>query len=499
VPKRAVPVDRPDLRLDASLPAPLYKQLYGRLRGAILSGHLRRGARLPSTRALASELGVSRFTIVAAYELLSLEGYLESRVGHGTLVSENLPERPFNDPAGSSPEIREEVTESPPMRLAALVHRLHEIPHLERGEGSRGEPFVSGQPALDLFPYDLWARLVARRARTSLAAHASYQPPAGYLPLREAIATHIGITRGVRCNADQVIITAGTQGALDLAVRTLLDPGDLAWIENPGYFGARGALRGAGAQLVPVPVDEEGMDVAAGRRRAPRARLAFVTPSHQYPTGVTMSLGRRLALLEWARQAAAWVLEDDYDSEYRFGGRPLEALQALDQHGRVLYVGTFSKLLLPALRLGYLVAPPDLVDPLLTTRRFTDVHMPILEQMALADFLSEGHYARHLRRMLQHYRRRRACLYHELVMHLGGLLEVSLPEAGMELVGWLPPGTDDYRASALAAEAGITASPISRHSLEPLPRGGLLLGFAGTNEDDIQRGVQVLAAALKRL
>jgi GntR family transcriptional regulator/MocR family aminotransferase len=212
-----------------------------------------------------------------------------------------------------------------------------------------------------------------------------------------------------------------------------------------------------------------------------------------------MSLGRRLALLEWARQAGAWVLEDDYDSEYRFGGRPLEALQALDQHGRVVYVGTFSKLLFPSLRLGYVVAPPGLVDPLLTTRRFTDVHMPILEQMALADFLSEGHYARHLRRMLQHYRRRRACLHHELVTHLGGILEVSLPEAGMELVGWLPPGKDDVRASQLAAEAGIKAIPISRQSLEALPRGGLLLGFAGTNEAGIRQGVKDLAAALKRL
>jgi GntR family transcriptional regulator/MocR family aminotransferase len=246
-------------------------------------------------------------------------------------------------------------------------------------------------------------------------------------------------------------------------------------------------------------VDEEGLDVEAGRRRAPTARLVFVTPSHQFPTGVAMGLGRRLAVLEWARQAGARILEDDYDSEYRFGGRPLEALQGLDQHGRVIYVGTFSKLLFPSLRLGYLVAPPGLVAPLLTTRRFTDVHMPILEQMAVADFLSEGHYARHLRRMLQHYRQRRACLYHELVTHLEGMLEVALPEAGMELVGWLPPGNDDERASALAAEAGITAIPILRQSQEPLPRGGLLLGFAGTTEKGIQQEVKVLAAALKRL
>jgi GntR family transcriptional regulator / MocR family aminotransferase len=499
MPKRAVPVTRPDIHLDATLSRPLYKQLYGRLRRAMLTGQLRRGERLPSTRTLASELGISRFTVVAAYDLLLLEGYLESRVGRGTVVSGQLPARPVNGREGGSPEVQIAVGEPSPVRLSALAERMREVPHLERVEGSQGEPFIGGQPALDLLPYDLWTRLVARRARRSLRAHAYYQSPAGYAPLREAIAAHIGIARGVRCSPDQIIITAGTQGALDLAVRTLLDPADSAWIENPGYFGARGALRSAGVRLVPVPVDAKGLDVAAGRQRAPEARLAFVTPSHQFPTGVTMSLGRRLALLEWARQAGAWILEDDYDSEYRFGGRPLEALQALDQHGRVLYVGTFSKLLFPALRLGYLVAPPSLVDPLLATQRFTVVHLPILEQMALADFLSEGHYARHLRRMLQQYRRRRACLYHELVTHLGGMLEVSLPEAGMQLVGWLPPGTDDYRASQLAAEVGIKTAPISRQSLEPLPRGGLLLGFAGTNEEDIRQGVQDLAAALGRL
>jgi GntR family transcriptional regulator/MocR family aminotransferase len=317
--------------------------------------------------------------------------------------------------------------------------------------------------------------------------------------LREAIAAHIGITRGVRCTPQQIILTAGSQGALDLAVRTLLEPGEEAWLENPGYFGAHGALLAGGARLVPVPVDAEGLNVEEGRNLAPTARLAFVTPSHQYPTGVTMSLRRRLELLDWAREAGAWILEDDYDSEYRFGGRPLEALQALDRTGRVLYIGTFSKLLFPALRLGYLVAPEELVEPLLTTRRFIDVHLPILEQMVLADFLHEGHFARHLRRMLHHYRQRRDCLHRELRTHLSALLEVYVPEAGMELVAWLPPEKDDMRATDLAAEAGIYAAPISRFSLEPLPRGALTLGFANADEEQIREGVKTLAAALRRL
>jgi GntR family transcriptional regulator / MocR family aminotransferase len=499
MPKRAVPVARPEIQLDASLSLPLYKQLYGRLRRAILTGQLRRGERLPSTRTLASELGISRFTVVAAYDLLLLEGFLESRVGRGTVVSGQLPESPLSGFEVGSPELQMEGEEPSPVRLSALVDRIQEVPHLERVEGSQGEPFIGGQPALDLLPYDLWTRLLARRARRSLPAHTYYQSPAGYAPLREAIAAHIGIARGVRCTPDQIIITAGTQGALDLAVRTLLNPADIAWIENPGYFGARGALRSAGVQLIPVPVDAKGLDVEAGRRRAPEARLAFVTPSHQFPTGVTMSLSRRLALLDWAKRSRAWILEDDYDSEYRYGGRPLDALHALDQDGRVIYIGTFSKLLFPALRLGYLVAPRDLVTPLLATRRFIDVHMPILEQMALADFLSEGHYARHLRRMISQYRRRRDCLYHELSAKLGGLLDSSLPEAGMELTGWLPPGTDDRRAADLAEEVGITVAPVSRFSLTPLPRGGLIFGFAGMNEEGIRRGVQDLAAALSRL
>jgi GntR family transcriptional regulator/MocR family aminotransferase len=352
---------------------------------------------------------------------------------------------------------------------------------------------------LDRFPYDLWSRLIARRARRSLSTVAFYQPPAGYLPLREAISVQLGISRGVRCTPEQIILTAGAQGALDLVARTLLNPGDEAWIENPGYFGAQGALLAAGARLVPVPVDALGLDVATGQQRSLRARLAFTSPSHQFPTGVTMSLGRRLALLEWARQGEAWIIEDDYDSEFRFSGRPLEALQGLRRDGRVIYVGTFSKVLVPALRLGYLVAPPELIDPLLLTRRFTDVHVPVLEQLALTDFIQDGHYDRHLRRMRRLYRRRRDLLQGELRRQLAGLIEVSVPDMGMALVGWLPPGKDDRRAAALAEAAGIFVTSISRFSLEPLPRGGLVFGFAGTEEAGIRRGVERLAAALTGL
>jgi GntR family transcriptional regulator/MocR family aminotransferase len=498
VSKRPRPAERPEIHLDPALPEPLYKQLYSRLRAVILAGQVPRGARLPSTRTLATELGVSRTTTALAYEQLVLEGYLESRVGRGTIVSRQLPEGLIDSPYSRHGRVHTEEQPTPPQPVPR-VSVLDTVPQLERIEGSGSRPFVAGQPALDLFPYALWSRLLARRARQSLREHAGYQPPAGYARLREAIATHIGITRGVRCTSEQVIITSGAQGALDLVSRTLLAPGDMAWIEDPGYFGARGALLAGEARLVPVPVDGEGLVVAAGRARAPTARLAFVTPSHQFPTGVSMSLSRRLALLDWANEADAWVVEDDYDSEYRYGGRPLEALQGLDHAGRVLYVGTFSKVLFPALRLGYLVAPTPLLATLLQTRRFLDLHPPILEQMALADFLREGHYASHLRRTRHQIQRRRDCLHQELRLHLGGLLDVSLPEAGLELVGWLPRDKDDQRAVALAAAAGITVVAISRQSLEPPSRGGLLMGFAGIDEEAIQHGVKTLADALAPL
>ena len=489
-----------EFRLDERLGTPLYRQLYERIRGAILAGQLSPGTRLPSTRALAAELGVSRSTAVLAYEQLLSEGYLASRVGQGTEVSRQIPSALFDERSRSARRSPGDRQDSPPARTAKRIRELAAVPSPNALEGQPGgRPFLAGQPALDLFPYDLWARLVARKAREALPLHAYYQSPAGYGPLREAIAAHIAISRGVRCTPAQIIITSGTQGALDLAARVLLEPGDAVWLENPGYFGALGALSLAGARLVPVPVDREGLDVEAGIERCPDARLVAATPSHHFPTGVTMSLRRRLALLEWAERRAAWILEDDYDSEYRFSGRPLEALQALDRTGRVIYIGSFSKMLLPSLRLGYLVAPPELVEPLLATRRSIDVHPPILEQLALADFIQEGHFVRHLRRMRQHYERRRNCLLRELDEHLSDLLAVYTPDVGMQLVGWLPPGVDDHRATGLAAGAGIAVVPVSAFSLEPLPRGGLIFGFAGIAEDDIRRGVRTLAGALERL
>ena len=301
----------------------------------------------------------------------------------------------------------------------------------------------------------------------------------------------------MRCDARQVIIVSGSQQALDLAARLLLDEGEAAWVEDPCYLGGRGALIGAGAQLVHVPVDAEGLDVAAGLARAPYARLAYVTPSHQYPLGVTMSLARRLALLEWAERTGAWVLEDDYDSEFRYAGRPLASLQGLDRAARVCYIGTFSKVLFPALRLGYLVAPPALAESFANARALVDRHAPTVEQATLADFIAEGHFARHIRRMRALYAERQAALVDAARAIVGGAVALEPAEAGMHLVGWLGEGRDDLAVAARAAAQGLEVPALRRYAAETTLRGGLLLGYTALDAAQIRAGLQRLAAAIQ--
>jgi GntR family transcriptional regulator/MocR family aminotransferase len=497
--KRALSRTPPELILDQHAPAPLYRQLYERLRAGILAGHLESGTRLPSTRALASELGISRTTTALAYQQLLLEGYVESRVGDGTRVARLPAAQPGSRDAHAQDPVDTAEPQPAPLgqRGAGLGALAFREARYADWANVRTRPFRISQPDVAHFPYAAWARLLARHARRSLPAVALYQNAHGYAPLREAIAAHIGLTRGVHCAPDQIILTAGSQGALDLIARVVLDPGDLAWVEDPGYSGARGALVAAGARLLPVPVDQEGLVIATARQLGPAARLAVVTPSHQFPTAVTMSLRRRLELLDWSREAQAWIVEDDYDSEYRYGGRPLEALHGLDRTGRVIYVGTFSKVLLPSMRLGYLIAPPALLQALGTARRFIDIHPPVLEQMALADFMAEGQYARHVRKMRLLYRERRDALVDALRQELGDLLDVAVPEAGMHLVAWLRAGLSAEAVAGQAAAQGLQIPTLSRFSLRPLQRDGLMLGFAGADRDELRAGVHTLARALR--
>jgi GntR family transcriptional regulator/MocR family aminotransferase len=325
----------------------------------------------------------------------------------------------------------------------------------------------------------------------------NYGDAAGYRPLREAIAAYLATSRGVHCHPDQVIIVSGSQQALDLAARILLDPGDVAWIEDPGYLGARAALQAAGVRLIPLPVDQEGLNFLPAIPKRTRVRLVCVTPAHQYPLGIAMSMARRLALLRWASQANAWILEDDYDSEYRYAGRPLAALQGIDTDGRVIYLGTFSKVLFPSLRLGYLVVPRSLIEPFVRARSLCDGHSPTFTQAVLAEFLSAGHFARHLRRMRHLYSERQEVFVREASRELAGLLDVRAADAGMHLIGWLDPGIDDRKVAQRAAASGIMTSPLSSLAIKPLKRGGLMLGYTAIDSRAIRDGVRRLGAILR--
>jgi GntR family transcriptional regulator/MocR family aminotransferase len=494
--KRSTSLPNIAIHLDDSSSDPLYQQVYGELRKAILTGLLVPGTRLPSTRDLASELGLSRTTILNAFDQLISEGYLQARTGAGTYVATALPEDLL--------QVRAK---------AVLTSKRTQAKHLlsKRGEKfaatsvtatsrlDKPRPFRSGTPALDLFPFKIWARLSAQRWRRASSELLQYGDPAGYRPLREAIAAYLGASRAVRCEAEQVIIVAGSQQALEVAAQVLLDIGDAAWVEDPGYLGARAALSGAGAHIVPVPVDHEGLDLSEGIKRCSGARLVCVSPSHQFPLGMTMSLPRRLSLLEWANRSRAWILEDDYDSEYRYAGRPIPSLQGLDVQGRVIYIGTFSKVLFPSLRLGYIVAPSDLVDPFVKARAIFDRHSPTVDQAVLADFITAGHFARHIRLMRTLYAERQRVLVEEIESELAGLLEIYPDEAGMHLIGWLPERVSDVIAAKRAAEYGVEVGPLSTYYIGQQSRSAITLGYSAYSPKEIRKGVRTLATALESI
>ena len=479
--------------LDRDAGTPLHRQLYDRIRALILDRALAPDSRLPSTRTLAAELGVSRNTVLAAFDQLAAEGYLVGAVGSGSYVATALPDAmPAPGASGARPRAG---------RGPGLSRRGRALAGVSRMRRPTTGAFPPGLPALDLFPTRLWARLLARPWRRPGTALLGPGEAAGDPELRCAIAAYLRPARALDCDAAQVIVVSGAQQGLDLAARLLLDPGDLALVEEPGYRALNGPLIAAGARIVAAPVDGEGIDIGAGARHAEGARLVCVTPSHQFPLGVTMSLGRRLALLDWAAATDAWILEDDYDSEYRYGGRPLAALQGLDRAGRVVYVGSFSKVMFPSLRLGYLVVPPDLAEPFARARAALDDHPPAATQAALARFIVEGHFASHLRRMRRLYAERQAALVAAGARHLDGLLTIAASEAGMHLVAGLRPELarrmDDREASLRAARAGIAAPPLAAHYRAAPDRRGLLLGYAAVPVADIDPAAAHLAAALR--
>jgi GntR family transcriptional regulator/MocR family aminotransferase len=481
--------------LPLSLPAPaagvsLYRWLYEQLRTAILEGRLQPGARLPATRDLAEAYKLSRATIVTAFEQLKSEGYVEGRTGSGTYVSKILPEQ-LLQVGGARQEGR-------------LPHRrISFSAYAKRLQPFRSQPaqpvraFRPNQPALELFPTTLWAQVAARRLRRVSAKLLAGGETLGYRPLREAVAEYLNTSRGVKCTADQVLIVSGAQEALDRTARLLLNPGEPAWMEEPGYPGAAAVLRAVGAKICGVPIDAEGLDLERGIRRWPRPRLVYVTPAHQFPLGVTMSLRRRLALLEWARKAGVLIFEDDYDSEYRYSGRPVPALQGLDRAGVVIFGGSFTAVMFPALRLGYLVVPPEMVDVFAAAQSVSTHHPPLLGQSVLCDFISEGHFARHIRRMREVYAERLNVLLKAARERLDGLVEISNVEAGLQTVGWLRGGIAAEDVARAAAERNVEVMPLRRYAYGRARGNGIVLGFAAVEPKELKRGVEELAAVLR--
>ncbi len=459
---------------------PFYKQIYDGYRNAILGGQLRPGQRLQSTRALATELRISRLPVVIAYEQLLHEGYIEGKIGAGTFVNPSIPDelthvaRHRNIQDSESPVIAEEFSN--------LLG-----------------PFRVSLPALDHFPMKIWSPLVSSHSRNFSIENMAYGDPAGHLPLREAIAEYLRTARAVKCEASQVIIVSGSQLALQMCARALLTSFDSVCVEEPGYPGARDALQASGATLIPIPVDDEGISIQKLTSTKKRVRVVYVTPSHQYPLGTLMSASRRLELLDWADQTRTWIIEDDYDSEYRYASRPLGSLQGMDNSSRVIYIGTFSKVLFPSLRIGYIVVPRELVKRFVQIRESLDIFSPTLYQLALTDFIEQGHFARHLRRMRSIYLERQNALVASLRKHFGNTLTPYNTDGGLHLCTIFPKGIDDQEITQNAAKRGISIMPLSSCYAGKKSESGLVLGFACANESQMDAATKILSQIIGRL
>lgn len=470
--------------------APIFRQIYLQARSAILLRTFPPGTRLPSTRNLAARLGVARASVVSAYEQLFAEGYLSGRIGSGTYVSSDLPEAIDRSPVG------------PSKRPAARIPRGRSQPRVfsefpESTSRSDDRPFNIGRTLVDARTVDIWRKLTNRALRSFEATHLGYSDPCGLIELRTAICQYLRVARAVRCEPEQVIVTAGTQQAIDIAIRVLLRPHDQVWVEDPGYPLTSRALAAADLKLCSIPVDAQGMSVGAAIKAAPKAIAAVVTPSHQFPTGVLLSMARRLELLGWARESGAWIIEDDYASEYRYSGRPLASLQGLDDAERVIYAGTLNKTLFPGLRLGYAVVPRSLLEAFVSARYLMDRQPPTLQQTVLAQFMNQGYLAAHIRRMRLAYRDHRDLLVQELTRRLGSCVSIHAPDQGMYLAVSLEEGVSDIDIERRARENGVVVQAMSRLYRKALPRSALMLGFTGYPPQLIVPAVARLARVIR--
>ena len=476
----------PTILIDRGAKLPLHKQVYDGFRSAILRGQLLPGQQVPSSRELALGLGISRFPVLDAYAQLLAEGHFETRIGSGTFVSACLPGK-----TAKPVERRPLAGPRPVSRRGQLVPSFEPVPW-RSGWGS----FGVHQPAIDHFPFRLWSKLLAQSGGTPSPRSVHQIDPLGLEKFRETICTYLRTARAVQCEPQQVMIVSGSQQALAITAQVLLDPGDSVWIEDPGSPLTRAVLMNAGGNVIPVPVDGEGLNVTAGSCLFHKARAAFVTPSHQYPLGATMSVARRLQLLSWAHEAGAWIVEDDYDSEYRYGSMPIPSLQSLDSNARVIYIGTFSKVLLPSVRLGYIVVPPDLLDRFVAVCLAFDIFPGSLYQQVVARFIREGHFARHVRRMRSLYKERHRVLIDGIRCIFGGSLEIHGVEAGMHITVTIPPGRCDVELAWRAAKRKLWLWPLSP-CYAGEPRNGFILGFGSTPVHHVQVALEGLRQILE--
>jgi GntR family transcriptional regulator / MocR family aminotransferase len=484
--------------LDGNGEAPLHKQLYDEVRRAILAGRLVPGHRVPSTREMAKSLGVSRTTVTQSYDELLSEGYLETVVGSGTFVCKELPEELLRIAPADKAAPRARPAAKSRRRLSEYGSRLKPMPAAFRErEGLQEISFTYGIPDLTLFPIRQWSRLLSRHCRAAHGQALTYvSDNLGYRPLREAIAAYVGRARAVECSAEQVFIVSGSQQALDLIARVMLDKGDAVAVEEPGYPGARLLFEAHSALIHPIPVDDQGLQTSALSKLPTGLKLIYVTPSHQFPLGVGLSLGRRLELLAWAEQQGVIIVEDDYDSEYRYAARPNPALQGLDRAGSVIYVGTFSKTMYPGLRMAYMAVPADLVDVLSRAKWLADRQSPMLEQYALADFIESGALERHIRRMRLLYGSRREALVGALSEYLGDRATILGESAGMHLIARVDCGLSDQEVVRRAKEAGVELGTSGRTYFGRPPQGEFMFGFAALGERLIREGVRRIHRAL---
>ncbi|CAI8937190.1 PLP-dependent aminotransferase family protein [Pseudomonas donghuensis] len=483
------------IELDRDSATPLYRQLYLQIRKQILTGRLQGGIRLPSTRTLSQELQLSRITLLNAFDQLIAEGFLVSRTGAGTYVSDEWQRSAGAELQAPAPPKLSELSQS---MLSLRSDHFRGVSYAHCGADTPTS-FLPSHGAFEAFPQTLWKRLLNRHGQKPSKAMLGYGELQGLQTLRQAIAEYVFDARGIDCNAEQVVIVSGAQQAFNLLAMLLLNPDEPVWMEDPGHIAARIAFQAHGCRVVPVPIDDQGLDVQHAIDECPEARLVFTTPSRQHPLGMTLSHNRRLELIDWAAASGSWIIEDDCDSELRYRGRQLPALYAMDRGDRVIYVGTFSKVLFPSLRLGYVILPPALVEPFCTLRAVLDRSPPTLLQAVTADFMSEGHFIGHIRRMRTLYQARQQCLLEVLQRRLGGFLQVAPVEAGMHLIAWLPPQLDDQALARQLAGHGVHTYALSDYCLTRYLPPALLLGFAGTPQDQAEAKVEALVQALRAI